>query len=60
MGINNTKDFNRYQILLLELQESIELIKQENYTLQGLHYSIIPIGLIIRGITYLNQRNKNK
>ena len=33
MEINNTKDFNKYQILLLELQESIELIKQENCNL---------------------------
>lgn len=36
MEINNTKAFNRYQILLLELQESIELIKQENCTLSKL------------------------
>lgn len=33
MEINNTKDFNKYQILLLELQESIALIKQENCNL---------------------------
>lgn len=33
MEMNNTKDFNKYQILLLELQESIELIKQENCNL---------------------------